>query len=61
MSDWADRIKFKYNLLDKYLSEHENTVVTPSVLQQISKTVGLNYASVKITAKKHNIKVKRSW
>jgi phosphopantothenate synthetase len=61
MQGYAKRLVFKQEQAKKLLSEYDNQEVLPSVLQNISKIVRLNYASIKILAKKQNITVKRSW
>jgi len=61
MQGYAKRLVFKQELINKLLSEYDNQSVLPSVLQNISKISRMNYASVKIQAKKHNITVKRNW
>ena len=61
MQGYAKRLVFKQELINKLLSEYDNQSVLPSVLQNISKISHMNYASVKIQAKKHNITVKRNW
>ena len=61
MQGYAKRLVFKQELINKLLSEYDNQSVLPSVLQNISKISSMNYASVKIQAKKHNITVKRNW
>lgn len=61
MNDFAKRHVFKQEKADALLAEYKDKSVQAHVLQNISKIVGLNYASIKIRAKKQNIKVVRSW
>ena len=56
--------KYRYIVADKMLSEvaeFDGKVVTPKVLQDISKLTNLSYVAIKVRAKRHGITVKRAW